>query len=159
VFLATIEEIPMRLSQLTLIALVAGAAQTAFAHAELSGSTPASCAMLESAPENVTLNFSEPVRLTALSMQKDGAAKQSLGPLPSEALEQFVVAAPALQDGHYKVSWRALSEDTHVMTGEFMFMVGAAGDHAQHMNCTADADSHEPGHAAEGDHGEHASGH
>ena len=149
----------MRFLQLTVIVLAAGAAQTAFAHAELSASTPANCAMLESAPENVTLNFSEPVRLTALSVQKDGAAKQSLGPLPAEALEQFVVAAPALEDGHYMVSWRALSEDTHVMTGEFMFMVGAAGDHAQRMNCAADADSHEAGHAAEGDNAEHAGGH
>jgi len=149
----------MRLSQLALIALAAGASQTAFAHAELSGSAPANCAMLESTPEDVTLNFSEPVRLTALSVQRGGAAKQSLGPLPAEALERFVVAAPALEDGHYMVSWRALSVDTHVMTGEFMFMVGAAGDQAQHMNCAADADSHRAGHAAEGDHGEHASGH
>ena len=147
----------MRLSQLSLIALAASAAQTVFADAELSASAPANCAMLKSAPENVTLNFSEPVRLTALSLQKDSAAKQSLGPLPTEALEEFVVAAPALEDGHYMVSWRALSEDTHVMTGEFMFMVGAAGDHAQHMNCTADADNHEAGHT-EG-HAEHDGGH
>jgi copper transport protein len=144
-FLTTIEEIPMRLSQLTLIALAAGAAQTVFAHAELSGSTPTNCAMLEAAPANVTLNFSAPVRLTALSVQKDGAAKQSLGPLPAEALKQFVVAAPALEDGHYRVSWRALSEDTHIMTGEFMFAVGATGSHTQHMNCTADVDGHEAG--------------
>lgn len=148
----------MRLLQLTLIALAAGAAQTAFAHAELSESAPANCAMLESAPEDVILNFSEPVRLTALSVQQDGAAKQSLGPLPAEATEQFVVAAPALEDGHYMVSWRALSQDTHVMTGEFMFTVGASGGRAQHTNCTADADGHEAGQAAEG-HADHADGH
>lgn len=149
----------MRLSQMTLIVLAAGAAQTVFAHAELSGSTPANCAMLEAAPENVTLNFSEPVRLTALSVQKDGAAKQSIGPLSAEALEQFVVAAPALEDGHYMVSWRALSQDTHVMSGEFMFAVGATGAHTQHTNCTADVDGHEAGHAAADDPAEHAGGH
>jgi copper transport protein len=131
----------MRLFQLTLIVLAAGAAQSAFAHAELSGSTPANCAMLESVPANLTLSFSEPVRLTALSVQKDGVARRSLGPLAAEASEEFVVAAPMLEDGHYTVSWRALSADTHVMTGEFMFSVGATDDHGQHVNCAADPDT------------------
>jgi len=142
----------MRLFQLTLIALATGAAQSAFAHAELSASTPADCAMLESAPDNVNLTFSEPVRLTALSVQKDGAAKRSLGPLPAEAAEDFVVAVPTLEGGHYTVSWRALSEDTHVMTGEFIFAVGATDDHAQHMNCTADADADHAEQTGEGSH-------
>jgi hypothetical protein len=44
----------------------------------------------------------------------------------------FAVALPAtIGDGHYVVAWRALSEDTHVMNGEFMFTVGVeAGDDA-----------------------------
>jgi copper transport protein len=144
----------MRSLQLILIVLAAGAAQTAFAHAELSAYAPSNCAVLQSAPENVMLKFSEPVRLTALSVQKDGAAKQSLGPLPTETSDQFVVTAPALENGHYMVSWRALSEDTHVMTGDFMFVVGAT-EHAPHMNCAADVHGHEGAHAAEA-HGDHA---
>lgn len=111
------------------------AAGTALAHTELKATIPTDRAMIASAPENVELTFSEPVRLTALSIQRDGEQKRSLGPLPSETTENFSVALPAtIGDGHYVVAWRALSEDTHVMSGEFMFAVGAEGSHGAHMN-------------------------
>jgi methionine-rich copper-binding protein CopC len=118
------------------IAIMGGISQFAIAHTELTASDPANLAMLEAAPENISLTFSEPVRLTALTVQKQGEAKRNLGPLPAAALEHFTVAAPGLGEGHYTVNWRALSEDTHVMTGEIMFMAGAMNanmDHGQHM--------------------------
>jgi methionine-rich copper-binding protein CopC len=120
---------------MSLIAFVlAVAAEPALAHTELAESVPSDGAVLEMPPEQVTLRFSEPVRLTALSVQKDGAGKQSLGPLPSDPADRFVVAAPALEDGRYTVSWRALSADTHVMTGELVFAVGGTSDPAGHTN-------------------------
>jgi copper transport protein len=128
----------MKWLRLILVAVTASAGQMALAHTELSESFPADHAMLESAPEDVRLHFSEPVRLTAVSVQMDGAAKRSLGPLPADALEQFSVTLPALENGHYTVSWRALSEDTHIMTGDLMFAVGATGDHKQPVNHEAE---------------------
>jgi len=117
---------------MSIATLFAGAA---LAHTELKATFPADAAMITEAPGNVELFFSEPVRLTALSIQKDDERKQSLGPLPSETTESFSVALPAMtDDGHYVVTWRALSEDTHVMNGEFMFAVGAEGSHDGHMN-------------------------
>jgi copper transport protein len=136
----------MKTYSLIVMTLAAGAAQTALAHAELAETVPADRAVVAAAPEDLQLRFSEPVRLTALAIQKDGAAKQSLGPLPLETTGQFTVALPGVDEGHYVVSWRALSEDTHVMSGEFMFVVGAAGSHDEHM-------SHETLHA--GEHSEH----
>jgi methionine-rich copper-binding protein CopC len=127
----------IRLLLMSVSTLVVGAA---LAHTELAETIPADRAMVAAAPENVELKFSEPVRLTALSIQRDGAQKRSLGPLPAENMAHFAVALPAtLADGHYVVSWRALSEDTHVMSGEFMFAVGTEGSHDTHMN----HDSHE----------------
>lgn len=118
-----------------LLAVTTLAAGSALAHTELATTVPANGAMIAEAPENVQLTFSEPVRLTALSIQKDGERKQSLGPLPSETIEEFSVALPAtIDDGHYVVTWRALSEDTHVMNGEFMFAIGAEGTHDAHMD-------------------------
>lgn len=114
------------------IALVALVGQIAYAHTELSSSMPADKAVLAAAPKEVMLHFSEAVRLTALSVQKQGESKQSLGPLPAEVNKNFMVAAPTLSEGQYTVSWRALSEDAHVMTGEFAFAVGAGGAPAQH---------------------------
>jgi len=113
------------------------AAQSALAHTELSATVPADSSMLAEAPKNVQLNFSEPVRLTALSIQPNSAAKQSLGPLPSATTEAFTIALPKLSDGHYVVTWRALSEDTHVMNGEFMFAVGVEGSHDAHADHAA----------------------
>jgi methionine-rich copper-binding protein CopC len=113
------------------IAFLGAIAQLASGHAELSGSNPAADAVLGKAPKEIMLHFSEPVRLTALSVQKQADSKQSLGPLPRSASEHFSVAAPELSDGQYTVTWRALSEDTHVMTGEFAFAVGAGSAPAQ----------------------------
>ena len=128
------------------IAFLSAVAQLAYAHTELSSSVPAADAVIATAPKEIMLHFSEPVRLTALSVQKQGEAKQSLGPLPRDASEHFMVAAPALGEGQYSVSWRALSEDTHVMTGEFAFTVGAEGAApAQHAEPQHDSHS---GHSA-----------
>jgi copper transport protein len=107
----------------------------ALAHTEIEATVPADGAMIAAAPANVELTFSEPVRLTALSIQKDGANKQSLGPLPAITTETFSVPLPeAIGDGHYVVTWRAMSEDTHVISGEFMFAVGMQGSHDVHVN-------------------------
>lgn len=116
---------------------------SALAHTELKASVPANAATVEQAPENLELTFSAPVRLTALSIQKDGGQKQSIGPLPAENTATFAVALPAeIGDGHYVVSWRALSEDTHVMSGEFMFAVGGEGIPSEHTNPTETAAEH-----------------
>jgi methionine-rich copper-binding protein CopC len=103
-------------------------AQSALAHTELTATVPENGATIAAAPENVELKFSEPVRLTALTIQIGDAEEQKLGPLPSEATKEFSLPLPAaLDDGRYVVSWRALSEDTHVMNGEFVFGIGEAG--------------------------------
>lgn len=142
-----------------MMTLAAGAAQPAFAHTELAGTVPADRAVIATAPEDLQLRFSEPVRLTALSVRKDGAAKQSLGPLPTETTGQFTVALPALDEGHYVVSWRALSEDTHVMSGEFMFVVGATGGHDEHMNHEAAHTGEHSGHMEQDRHDDHGAAH
>lgn len=143
----------MRHTSLIMASVAILNAGTALAHTELAATVPPDAAMIAEAPKNVELRFSEPVRLTALSIQKGEGKKQSLGPLPSETTETFSVALlPAIiDDGHYVVAWRALSEDTHVMSGEFVFAVGAESSHDAHMN-------HEDMPAGE-HHGEHAGAH
>ena len=124
----------MKTSRLFAFGIAAIFAQLALAHTELTSTVPADHATVATAPANVELKFSEPVRLTALTIQQGDAEKRSLEPLPSAASGSFAVALPAgLAAGTYVVAWRALSEDTHVVTGEFTFAVGAAADaHAGH---------------------------
>lgn len=100
-------------------------ATVAYAHTELSSSTPADAAVVHASPEAITLQFSEPVRLTSLSIE-GVTGKQNLGSLPSSPSAEFSIEAPSLADGSYVVAWRAMSADTHVMTGEFSFTVNSA---------------------------------
>jgi len=97
----------------------------AFAHTQLTASMPADKAVLKTAPTEVALQFSESVRLTALSVQKHGGAAQDLQPLPTNSGREFSVPAPDLGEGMYMVSWRAVGADTHVISGEIMYTVAA----------------------------------
>jgi copper transport protein len=153
----------MKTLRLLAMTLAAFAAQSALAHTELTATVPADRATLAAVPEKLELSFSEPVRLTALTIQQGDAAKQSLGPLPSGNSRTFAVALPTgLGEGHYAVTWRALSEDTHVVSGEFMFAVGAAADadaHAGHGPAAAPADAAAPSPGTPAAHDAHGGAH
>ena len=112
------------LAKATMAALASIGLWTGFAHAhtQLAGSTPANEAVVRTAPEEVSLTFSEPVRLTAVSVESGGTS-HSLDVGSPEAAKEFTVALPTLMSGMHVVQWRALSEDTHVMTGEIHFTV------------------------------------
>jgi methionine-rich copper-binding protein CopC len=105
--------------------LIAFAART-HAHAHLHSSTPANHSTLASAPTSITLEFQEAVQLTALAIQKSNATLQKIGPLPTTASRTFTLPLPALDAGHYVVTWRAVSDDRHVMSDKLEFTVSPA---------------------------------
>jgi copper transport protein len=117
----------------TLLSLIA---TPVFGHSELTASMPADKASVETAPKEVMLHFSEPVRLTAVAVTKAGEKQKQLSPLPKQSQKDFSIASPGLAQGQYTVHWRAMSGDAHVMTGQFTFAVGeriAGAEHgAQH---------------------------
>ena len=117
-----------------LAALLFVAAQAAYAHTELVSSTPENKDVLEAAPKEVVLNFSEAVHLTALSLKKADADAQTLGSLPADTRKQFTVALPELGAGRYLVAFRATSGDGHALTGEVAYTVkeAAHGEHGSH---------------------------
>ncbi len=95
----------------------------ALAHAHLEKTIPADGETLQVAPHDFHLRFAEPVRLTALTLQKQAAEPRKL-PLPGgDAQREFTLAAPDLQAGRYQLSWRVLSDDGHVMPGKISFTV------------------------------------
>jgi methionine-rich copper-binding protein CopC len=96
------------------------------AHTRLLESQPAADAVLTQAPEQITLRFSEPIRLTALSVRSAGSAAQDLTAAESGASERFTATLPALEPGEHTVSWRVISADTHVVSGEVRFTVQPA---------------------------------
>lgn len=106
------------------IAAVALSFVVAHAHTHLESSMPADKAVLEAAPSEVMLHFSEATRLTALTIQKEGEKEQmAISVLPKTASAAPKVPLDPLSPGKYIVNWRAVGSDNHVMNGALHFTV------------------------------------
>lgn len=98
--------------------------QAAFAHTTLTRSAPAQGSTVAS-PAALTLEFGDEVRLARVQILSAGAKTLTL-PLERGAppAKTMVVAVPGtLGPGQHTVTWRAIADDGHVMTGEFLFSV------------------------------------
>ncbi len=109
----------------SLLTALAVEAPSAHAHAMLEASEPAEGAVLSSAPRQVTIRFNEPSRITALRLvNEDG---QEIG-IRRDANRATATSATAtvtgpLAPGGYRVQWRAMGPDGHVMSGTVHFTV------------------------------------
>ncbi|MHB1491163.1 MAG: copper resistance CopC family protein, partial [Cellulomonas sp.] len=128
-----VRRVALLLTTAALLAL-AGPAPLAQAHAFLAGSNPADGQVLDAAPHELHLQFSESVVLGAtqidivdshgrhyapgdLSVVGDGA--------DTEAPVEIVGTLPALDSGAYRVSWETLSsDDLHRTSGVLVFGIG-----------------------------------
>ena len=45
---------------------------------------------------------------------------------PTTTQQEFSIPVPTLASGYYTVTWRAVGADTHVVSGEINFSVGAS---------------------------------
>ncbi|MEY9839623.1 copper resistance CopC/CopD family protein [Streptacidiphilus sp. EB103A] len=112
-----------------LLALMLAGATSASAHAALLSSDPAQNAVVRTAPTQVVLHFSEQVTLAADDMRVfDPAGKRvdsgSTGHNGSDDTTARVALASGLAQGTYTVAWRAISADTHPVSGAFTFSYG-----------------------------------
>ncbi len=103
----------------------------AAAHAQLISTDPTDGALLQQAPDQVTLTFNEPVRLTAQEITVYDADGQTL---PSEAVSTGTEVTIDLPDadelgrGTFVVGWFVLSADGHPISGSLTFSVGERSD-------------------------------
>jgi copper transport protein len=96
------------------------------AHAVLEETNPKDGTVLESAPPDFSLRFSEHVTLRADSIKLFDADARAL-PIPAAKVVDNTVTnqLPAdLAQGTYIVSWRVVSADGHTVGGAFTFSVG-----------------------------------
>ncbi|MCT9005400.1 copper resistance CopC/CopD family protein [Streptomyces rhizosphaerihabitans] len=108
-------------------ALLAGAAP-ASAHAALTGSNPTQGSVVDKAPAQVSLTFSEQVSLNDKSLQVldpkggrvDAGSASDLG-----GDTYGLKLRPGLPDGTYTVTYQVVSADSHPVSGAFTFSVGA----------------------------------
>lgn len=106
-------------------AFVSGAA---LAHAFLDHALPAVGGTVVQPPTEVTLWFTQALEVAFTGVAVTNAAGQRVDTGqatidPRDPKELHVPLKP-LQPGDYKVSWHALSVDTHRTTGDFSFTVG-----------------------------------
>ncbi|QSB14696.1 copper resistance protein CopC [Natronosporangium hydrolyticum] len=104
------------------------AAAPAHAHAVLLDSDPADGEVFAEAPTEVVLHFNEPVEpppepLRVFDADGERVDADDAGHGSDRSILR--VSLPAdLPDGGYVVAWRAISADTHPVSGSFTFVVG-----------------------------------
>lgn len=121
--------LPLLLTTAALLSLAAGIS-AASAHANLVRSDPASGAVLNAAPQQVQLWFSEQPDphfsdVQVLDAQRQRADAGDMHVAPGDPLSLVVGVKPNLPDGLYTVSWKTVSAvDGHVVNGNVPFYVG-----------------------------------
>ena len=110
-----------------LFAVIMLQAGIAWAHAFLEHAVPPVGSTVASAPDRVSLRFTqrlEPAfsRVQVLDAAGKRVDRDDMQVAPDEPTTLAVSVAP-LAPGRYVVKWRVLSVDTHVSEGEFAFEV------------------------------------
>ena len=105
----------------------------AFAHAEFRGSEPAANTVLDHAPGEVVLRFSEPVSPLVIRLSTAGQDAVDVEAHSRDA--QVIVPLPAdLGSGTHLLSWRVVSVDGHPIGGTLVFSVGVVSEaHDTHV--------------------------
>lgn len=117
---------------LRLLAALAGLSAVALAtqaaaHAHLTASNPAADTTV-AAPKQLTLQFSEKLEpkfsgLTVTMPQMNDMATPVTVSVSKDHMGLVATPAQPLSAGVYKVSWHAVTADTHRMTGAYTFTV------------------------------------
>ncbi|WP_335932495.1 copper resistance CopC/CopD family protein [Streptomyces sp. PTD5-9] len=112
--------------------LLLGGAGPASAHAALTGSDPQNGAVVGTAPQKITLAFSEgvafgddSVRVLDPSGERADTGTAPRGLKCGSDQEYEVPLRTGLPNGTYTVAWQAVSADSHPVSGAFTFSVGA----------------------------------
>ncbi|MDQ0832073.1 copper transport protein [Streptomyces achromogenes] len=110
--------------------LLAGAGP-ASAHAALTGSDPAQGVVVDKAPTQVTLTFSETVSMNDDSLRvldPKGARVDDGKPSEVSGTTYAVQLHSGLPDGTYTVTYQVVSADSHPVAGAYTFSIGSPSE-------------------------------
>ncbi|MEI5527485.1 copper resistance protein CopC [Streptomyces brasiliscabiei] len=119
----------MLLGTVLILLLLGGGAGTASAHAALKGSDPVDGSVLDTAPRDITLRFTESVSLLEDSLRVVDPENRAVetgkpGRAGGRADTARVTLPTGLADGTYTIAWRVVSADSHPISGALLFSIG-----------------------------------
>ncbi|MFC9910421.1 copper resistance CopC/CopD family protein [Streptomyces sp. NPDC127197] len=113
---------------LAAVGLFLSGAAPASAHAALTGSDPQQGAVVDKAPAQVSLTFSEPVSLSdgSLRVLDPKGKRADTGAASNVSGTTYAVKLHSgLPDGTYTVTYQVVSADSHPVSGAYTFSIGA----------------------------------
>ncbi|ANB07312.1 hypothetical protein SAM40697_3354 [Streptomyces ambofaciens] len=119
-------------------ALLAGAGP-ASAHAALTGSDPRQGAVVDKAPDHVSLTFSESVSMDDDSLRvfdPQGKRVDDGSPSGTGGTAYTVKLHAGLPDGTYTVTYQVVSADSHPVAGAYTFSIGAPSETSVSVSTT-----------------------
>lgn len=95
----------------------------AFGHGKLVESIPAADSTVSN-PKSIVLRFNQDVRLVKFSVtSKNGKEIEDPFKASSSASPEYSILVPNISKGEYAITWSAMGEDSHSLTGNFTFKV------------------------------------
>ena len=121
----------LRVAAVTLLcglALLLGAAP-AFAHTRLQSSNPADGSSLDTAPQQVSLTFNEPMQagFATLTVVGPDSTQYQSGQVSTNGGTVTIGVSPLGPAGKYEIGYRVISEDGHPVSGSVAFTLTAPG--------------------------------
>ena len=106
--------------------IVVGSPLAAYAHDQVISTSPQSQEILEAAPAEVSMEFSDDILdIGATILVVDNAEKDwASGDMRVEGRTAVQSVAAEIPNGSYQVRWRVVSSDGHPISGTFDFAVG-----------------------------------
>ena len=107
-----------------LAGLLALAALSAIAHGGRQTTSPENGSVLAEAPPKIVMTFAKRVRLTRVRMIRDeGDAIDLALEGQTSFATRFVIPLTGNRSGLYRIEWRGLAGDGHIIRGVFSFRV------------------------------------
>jgi hypothetical protein len=112
------------LKRIVLALALAGLGGSAMAHAFMEKASPAAGENLRTRPAKIELHFSEALEpaFSGIAVTDAAGADMSAGPTAASGTEMDL-PLKTLPPGRYRVTWHAVSVDTHRTEGKYNFLV------------------------------------
>lgn len=113
----------MKKLQMILAVATFAVSSSLFANGMMKDSFPKDGAMMMNPTDRVEVNFEKPMKLVNLKVVDSIGKPVSIDFKRSkQAATNFKAKIPNLKSDNYKVYWKAVGEDGHMMKGSFGFM-------------------------------------